>query len=70
MTIYGLATYNSIARDLELAVVFAGSSGFLHFLQLASHELAKNGRNVTKNKSPNSKYIPFWSPILLLLWKQ
>ena len=32
------------------AVVFAGYSGFLHYLQLASHELATIGINVTKNK--------------------
>ena len=32
------------------AVVFAGYSGFLHYLQLASHELAIIGKNVTKNK--------------------
>ena len=31
------------------AVVFAGYSGFLHYLQLASHELATIGINVTKN---------------------
>ena len=34
--------------------VFAGFSGFLHYLQLASHELATIGINVTKNKIPNS----------------
>ena len=31
---------------------FAGYSGFLHYLQLASHELAIIGINVTKNKIP------------------
>ena len=31
-------------------VVFAGYSGFLHYLQLASHELATIGINVTKNE--------------------
>ena len=36
------------------AVVFAGYSGFLHYLQLASHELAIIGINVTKNKIPKS----------------
>ena len=36
------------------AVVFAGYSGFLHYLQLASHELALIGINVTKNKIPYS----------------
>ena len=41
------------------AVVFAGYSGFLHYLQLASHELATIGINVTKNEIPNSKYIMF-----------
>ena len=35
------------------AVVFAGYSGFFHYLQLASHELAIIGMNVTKNKIPN-----------------
>ena len=35
------------------AVVFAGYSGFLHYLQLASQELAIIGINVTKNKIPN-----------------
>ena len=37
------------------AVVFVGSSGFLNYLQLASHELATIGINVTKNEMPNSK---------------
>ena len=31
------------------ALVFAGSSVFLHYLQLASHELATIGKNVAKN---------------------
>ena len=31
-------------------MVFAGYSGFLHYLQLASHELATIGMNVTKNE--------------------
>ena len=35
------------------AVVFTGYSGFLHNLQLASHELATVGINVTKNEIPN-----------------
>ena len=35
------------------AVVFTGYSGFLHYLQLASHELPIIGINVTKNKIPN-----------------
>ena len=39
------------------AVFFAGYSGFLHYLQLASHELAIIGINVTKNKIPNSKIL-------------
>ena len=34
------------------AVVFAGYSGFLPYLQLASHELATIGINVTKNEIP------------------
>ena len=37
------------------AVVFAGYSGFLHYLHLASHEVAIIGINVTKNKIPNPK---------------
>ena len=35
------------------AVVFAGYFGFLHYLQLASHELATIGINLTKSKIPN-----------------
>ena len=35
------------------AVVFAGYSGFLHYIQLASHELATFGINVTKSKILN-----------------
>ena len=31
-------------------MVFAGYSGFLHYVQLASHELATIGINVTKNE--------------------
>ena len=31
-------------------MVFAGYSSFLHYLQLASHELATIGINVKKNK--------------------
>ena len=31
-------------------MVFAWYYGFLHYLQLASHELATIGINVTKNK--------------------
>ena len=37
-------------------MVFAGYSGFFHYLQLASHELATIGINVTKNEITNSKY--------------
>ena len=40
------------------ATVFAGYSGFLHHIQLASHELA-TGINVTKSKIPNFKTIVF-----------
>ena len=36
-------------------MVFAGYSGFLHYLQLASHELALIGINVTKNKIRSPK---------------
>ena len=35
------------------AVVFARYTGFLHYLQLASHELATIGISVTKNEIPN-----------------
>ena len=41
-------------------MVFAGYSGFLHYLQLASHELATIGINVTKKKR-NSKFQMYWS---------
>ena len=37
-----------------LAVVFAGYSGFLYYLQLASHELATVGINVTITEIPNA----------------
>ena len=43
---------------LGQAVVFARYSGFLHYLQLASHELAIIGINVTKNKIPNPNPKP------------
>ena len=44
-----------VASDLRLGGgFFAGYSGFLHYLQLASHELATFGINVTKNEIPNS----------------
>ena len=33
------------------AVVFVGYSGFLHYLQLASHELATIGKTVTKKQN-------------------
>ena len=38
-----------------LAVVFAGYYGYLHYLQLVSHELATIGINVTKNEIPKKK---------------
>ena len=44
-------------------MVFAGSSGFLHYVQLASHELATIGINVTKNKIPNACSETTISPI-------
>ena len=45
-----------VASDLRSGGgFFDGYSGFLHYLQLASHELATIGINVTKNKIPNSK---------------
>ena len=37
-------------------MVSAESSGFLHYLQLARHELATIDINVTKNEIPNSKF--------------
>ena len=40
---------------LDLTTVFARYSGFLHYLQLASHELPTIGINVTKNEIPNPK---------------
>ena len=36
------------------AVVFAGYFGFLHYLQLASHELATIGINVKKKRNSKS----------------
>ena len=38
-------------------MVFAEYSGFLHYLQLASHELATIGINVTKNQIQIQKPI-------------
>ena len=51
-----------VPSDLGYAVVFAGYSGFLHYLQLASHELATIGINVTKNEIPNSKFLVLQFP--------
>ena len=48
------------------AVVFVGYSGFLHYLQLASHELAIIGINVTKNKIPNQIIIIITRTIIYL----
>ena len=39
-----------VASDLELGGGFRRYSDFLHYLQLASHELATIGINVTKNE--------------------
>ena len=39
-----------VTSDLELGGGFAGYSGFLHYLELASHELDTIGINVTKNE--------------------
>ena len=47
------------------AVVFAGYSGFLHYLQLASHELAIIGINVTKNTIP-TRETPVASKVCLV----
>ena len=38
-------------------MVFAGYSGFLHYLQLASHELALIGLNVTKKRNFKFKHL-------------
>ena len=38
-------------------MVFDGYSGFLHHIQLATHELATFGINVTKNKKLQSNYL-------------
>ena len=47
-------------------MVFAGYPGLLHYLQLASHELAKIGINVTKNEIqiqiPSSMSEPPFNP--------
>ena len=45
-------------------MVFAGYSGFLHYLQLASHELAIIGINVTKNEIPNPRLIYQGIPLM------
>ena len=42
------------------AMVFVGYSGFLHYLQLASHELATISINVTRKKIPNSRHSLFF----------
>ena len=53
------------------AVVFAGYSGFLHYLQLASHELAVIGINVTKNKIPKHTHSANASNNrLVIMWHQ
>ena len=44
-----LSPLPGLGNDLKLGGGFAGYSGFLHYLQLASHELATIGINVTKN---------------------
>ena len=41
-------------------MVFPRYSDFLHYLQLASHELATFGINVMKNEIPNSDNICKW----------
>ena len=51
-------------------MVFAGYSGFLHYLQVASHELATIGINVTKNKIPNPNPLDndsYLTPMTFLL---
>ena len=55
-----------VASDLGSGgVFFTGYSGFLHYLQLVSHELAIIGINVTKNKIPNPQ-VTFISFIMCL----
>ena len=49
-TITGIFNVRKLPVTWGLAVVFAGYSGFLHYLQLASHELATFGINVTKTE--------------------
>ena len=49
-------------------MVFAGYSGFLHYLQLASNNLATIGINVTKNEIPNTIkmiFIEKWFVMML-----
>ena len=38
-------------------MVFAGYSGFFHYLQVASHELTTIGINVTKNEITSNKIL-------------
>ena len=40
--------------DFEINLFMSGNSGFLHYLQLAIHELTTIGINATKNEIPNS----------------
>ena len=47
-------------------MVFVGYSGFLHYLQLASHELATIGINVTKNKIQIQIQIQYQEKRILL----
>ena len=48
-------------------MIFVGYSGFLHYLQLASHQLAIFGINVTKNKIPKKKLFncEFGRPLII-----
>ena len=39
--------------------MFVGYSDFLHYLQLASHESATIGINVTKNDIPNTMKVVY-----------
>ena len=42
----------------DSAMEFTGYSGFLHYLQLASHELDMIGITVTKNEITNAYAVP------------
>ena len=49
-------------------VVFAGYSEFFHYSQLASHDVATIGINVTNNKVAYSKFQKFNVLVFLAGW--